>query len=48
MKSVCQPVKFVEVVSLPEKAANSLMASIRQSQKTIKNVFVRKLQDKYS
>jgi len=48
MKSVCQSVKFVEVVSLPEKSAISLMPSICQARKTIKNVFVRKLQDKYS
>jgi len=48
MKSVCQPVKFVEVVSLPEKSAISLMASIRQSRKIIKNVFVSKLQEIYS
>jgi hypothetical protein len=47
MMSVCQPVKFVEVVSLPEKTANSLMLFIRQARKTIENVFVRKLQDKY-
>ena len=39
MKSVCQPVKFVEVVSLPEKTVNSLMLFIRQARKTIKNVF---------
>lgn len=48
MKSVCQPVKFVEVVSLSEKSAISLMASIRQAQKTIANVFVSKLQDIYT
>lgn len=48
MKPVCQPVKLVEVVSLPEKSANSLMSSIRQSQKTIKNVFASKLQETYS
>ena len=47
MKPVCQPVKFDEVVSLPEKTANSLMPSIRQSQKTIENVFVSKLQETY-
>ena len=48
MKSVCQFDAFVEVVRLSEKTANSLMAPIRQSQKTIKNVFVSKIQDKYS
>jgi len=48
MKSVCQPVKFVEVVSLPEKSANSLMASIRQPRKTIKIVFISKLQETYA
>jgi len=47
MKSVCQPVRFVEVVSLPEKNANSLMTSTCQSRKTIANVFVSKLQETY-
>lgn len=48
MKSVCQPVKFVEVVSLSEKNAISLMPSIRQARKTIANVFVSKLQETYA
>jgi len=47
MKPVCQPVKFVEVVSLSEKTANSLMLFIRQVRKTIKNVFDSKIQETY-
>jgi len=48
MKSVCQFDAFVRPVRLSEKTANSLMLFFRQSQKTIKNVFVSKIQDKYS
>jgi len=48
MKSVCQFDAFVRFVRLSEKTANSLMLFIRLSRKTIKNVFVSKIKDKYS
>jgi len=48
MKPVCQFDAFVRPVRLSEKTANSLMLFIRQPRKTIKNVFVSKIKDKYS